>query len=100
MEIDEHCWMQILATIDVSAMSRGTTFYDELGYEVIPFRMIQVKQTPNSEIEPVNWVKMELTLFDASLSESEEDMMTADESWDSLEDEEDYDVFKEHLQHI
>lgn len=42
VDIDEHFWMQVLATIDVSAMSKGTNFYDKLGYEVVLVRMIQI----------------------------------------------------------
>ena len=71
-KIDEHCWMQILATIDVSAMSRGIEFYDKLGYEVIPIRTIQVRHGQDSKIEPINWVKTEITLSDASDCEEAE----------------------------
>lgn len=36
VEIVEHAWMQVLATRDVSAMSPGTKFCDELGYGYMP----------------------------------------------------------------
>ena len=31
LEMDLHCWMQVLATIDVSVMSQHTKFCDEFG---------------------------------------------------------------------
>ena len=46
IDIDKHIWMQVLATIDVSAMSNGPKFYDEFGYEIVPICMIQVQNTP------------------------------------------------------
>ena len=40
---DPHVWMQVLATIDTSALSPSTQFCDEQGYDVVPVRMV----TPN-----------------------------------------------------
>ena len=50
--IDEHVWMQDLSTINVSALSRGTRFCNELGYDVEPILMIFVKRGAKDEIEP------------------------------------------------
>ena len=66
VEIDEHAWMQVLATLDVSALPTGTQFCDDMGYDYIPVRMIQVMQTETSEIEPLHWIKDEITLTDIS----------------------------------
>ena len=57
--------MQVLATIDVSAMSKGTKFCDDFGYDTIPIRMVNVipemlDQTP--EQISLKWVKTEITL--------------------------------------
>ena len=42
VEINEHAWMQVLATIDVSAMSKGTKFCGDMGQDTIPIRMVHV----------------------------------------------------------
>ena len=42
VEIDEHAWMQVLTTIDVSTMSKGTKFCDDMGYDTMPIRMVNV----------------------------------------------------------
>ena len=39
-EIDPHLWIQVLATLDTSALEPGTQFCDEQGYDVIPIRMV------------------------------------------------------------
>ena len=39
-EIDPHLWIQVLATIDTSALEPGIQFCDEQGYDVIPIRMV------------------------------------------------------------
>ena len=69
VEIDEHAWTQVLATIDVSAMSKGTKFCDDFGYDTIPIRMVNVipdllvqESETNTGETSLNWVKTELTL--------------------------------------
>ena len=52
-KIDEHVWMQVLSTIDVSALSKGTRFCNELGYDIEPILMIAVKRDSNDGIEPL-----------------------------------------------
>ena len=53
--IEEHVWIQVLSTIDVSALSKGTQFCDELGYDVKPILMISMKPNANKEIKPLYW---------------------------------------------
>lgn len=42
VEIDEHAWTRVLATIVVSAMSKGTKFCNDFGYNTMPIRMVNV----------------------------------------------------------
>ena len=65
-KIEEHVWMQVLSTIDVSALSRGTCFCNELGYDIEPILMITVKRDANDEIEPLYWAKDEISIRDIS----------------------------------
>ena len=65
-KIEEHVWMQVLSTIDVSALSRGTRFCNELGYDIEPILMITVKRDANDEIEPLYWAKDEISIRDIS----------------------------------
>ena len=67
-KIEEHVWMQVLSTIDVSALSRGTRFCNELGYDVEPILMITVKMDAKDEIEPLYWAKDEISIRDISSS--------------------------------
>ena len=43
IEINEHCWMQVLAIIDVIVVSHGTKFCDEFGYDYTPISFMQIK---------------------------------------------------------
>ena len=65
-KIEEHVWMQVLSTIDVSAFSRRTRFCNELGYDIEPILMIDVKGDINDEIEPLYWAKDEISIRDLS----------------------------------
>ena len=65
-KIEEHVWMQVLSTIDVSALSKGTRFCNELGYDIEPILMITVKRDANDEIEPLYWAKDEISIRDIS----------------------------------
>lgn len=58
--------MQVLAMIDVSAISKGIEFCDELGYEIMPVRMIKVQDNLDAEMELLHWIKYEITLTDVS----------------------------------
>ena len=49
--IEEHMWIQVLSTIDVNDLSKGTQFYDEMGYDVRPILMISIKPNVNKDIE-------------------------------------------------
>ena len=60
--IDEHVWMKVLSTIDVSALSKGTRFCNELGYAIEPILMIAAKRDTNDEIEPLYWAKDEISI--------------------------------------
>ena len=53
VEIDKHVWMQILAIIDVSAMSTGTQICDEFGCEYMPILMIHVHNSSERVVEPL-----------------------------------------------
>ena len=65
-KIEEHVWMQVLSTIDVSALSKGTHFCNELGYDIEPILMITVKRDTNDQIEPLYWAKDEISIRDIS----------------------------------
>ena len=65
-KIEEHVWMQVLSTIDVSALSKGTHFCNELGYDIEPILMIAVKRDTNDELEPPYWAKDEISIKDLS----------------------------------
>ena len=65
-KIDEHVWMQVLSTIDVSALSKGTRFCNELGYDIEPILMIAVKRDSNDQVEPLYWAKDEISIRDLS----------------------------------
>ena len=65
-KIDEHVWMQVLFTIDVSALSKGTRFCNELGYDIEPILMITIKRDTKDEIEPLYWAKDEISIRDIS----------------------------------
>ena len=58
--------MQVLSTIDVSALSRGTRFCNELGYDVEPIFMISMKRDAKDEIEPLYWAKDKISIRDLS----------------------------------
>ena len=58
--------MQVLLTIDVTALSKGTQFCNELGYDVEPILMILVKGDAKDEIEPLYWVRDEISIRDLS----------------------------------
>ena len=58
--------MQVLSTIDVRALSRGTRFGNELGYDVEPILMILVKCNDKDEIEPLYWAKDKISIRDLS----------------------------------
>ena len=62
--IEEHVWMQVLSTIDVSALSKGTRFCNELGHDVEPILMILVKWDEINGIEPLYWAKDEISIRD------------------------------------
>ena len=66
--IEEHVWMQVLFTIDVSALSKGTQFCNELGYDVEPILMISIKWEARNEIEALYWTKDEISIKDLSLA--------------------------------
>ena len=66
IEIDKHCWMQVLAFIDLSAMFHDMKFCDEFGYKYKPILLIQVCSLDGSFIEPLQWVRDEITLTDVS----------------------------------
>ena len=42
-EIDKHVWMQILSMVEVSAMSKGTKFCDEFGYDYTQIYFMKIK---------------------------------------------------------
>ena len=52
--IEEQEWIHILSTIDVVALSKGTQFCDEMGYNVSPILIISVKPNTNKEIKPLH----------------------------------------------
>ena len=58
--------MQVLSTIDVSALLKGTRFCNELGYDIEPILMIVVKRDANDEIKPLYWARDEISIRDIS----------------------------------
>ncbi|WP_208972730.1 hypothetical protein, partial [Escherichia coli] len=84
-----HSWMQVLATIDVSAMSNGIKFCDEFGYDVVPICMIQVQMNAEQDI----------TLTDISDHSDEDYINDAEETTSETENDNDS-MTKENLDKI
>ena len=59
-------WIQVFLTIDAEALSKGTQFCDELGYDVKPILMVSTKSNAKKEIEPLYWAHDEITIGDIS----------------------------------
>ena len=96
--IDEHVWIQVLSTIDVSALSKGTQFCDELGYDVQPVLMISISHDKKENIEPMCWIKDEVSIRD--VSSAEEKGYLVEDEFSDLESELDMDVDEENLNKI
>ena len=45
--IDEHVWIQVLSTIDVSALSKGAQFCDDMGNDIIVLCTMEVCPNEN-----------------------------------------------------
>ena len=80
-KIEEHVWMQVLSTIDVSALSKGTRFCNELGYDIEPILMIAVKRDANDEIEPLYWAKDGISIRDISSANETRYQLDARHIW-------------------
>ena len=71
---DPHVWMQVLATIDTSALSPSSQFCDDQGYDVVPIRMvtpIYLEETFDDEhVMDLRKIQDEVSLYDQSSSEN------------------------------
>ena len=92
--------MQVLSTIDVSALSRGTCFCNELGYDVEPILMITVRRDANDEIEPLYWAKDEISIRDLLSTTETRYQLDASPVEDSSSSDNDPTVDQENLEKI
>ena len=92
--------MQVLSTIDVSALSRGTHFCNELGYDIEPILMIAVKRDSNDEIEPLYWAKDEISIRDLSSASETGYQLDASPVEDSSGSENDPIIDQENLEKV
>lgn len=65
-EIDPHLWIQVLVTINASALDPCIQFCDEQGYDVIPIRMVTLiyleKQEDDIQADFLLRIKQEVSI--------------------------------------
>ena len=71
--VDDHEWMQILATIDTCTIPRGTQFCDESGNDIVPICMVNIR---HSKLNIKEAWSIEDAITFSDISSTEEDYLT------------------------
>ena len=68
--VDDHEWMQILATVDICTIPRSTQFCDENGNDIVPICMVNRIQA-QSQIEDSRCVEHAITISEVSVADKD-----------------------------